>query len=49
MSIQPAIPLLGIYSKEARTGTWSDISTPTFMATLIEDGNDTKVLQWMNE
>lgn len=31
----PAIPLLGIYPKELKTGTQTDICTPIFIAALF--------------
>ena len=45
----PAIPPLGIYSKELKAETQRDICTPMFIAALFTKGrNNPSVHQWMN-
>lgn len=48
----PAIPLLGIYPKELKTGTQTDSCTTTFMAVLFAIAkrrkNNPNVHRWMN-
>ena len=50
----PAIPLLGIHSKEVKTGIQTNTSTHTFIAALLttqqpKGGNNPNVHQWINK
>lgn len=40
----PQIPLLGVYLKKLKTGIWTDIFTPMFIAVLFTAGKSWKQL-----
>lgn len=51
LSYDLAIPLLGIYPKEMKAETWTDICTPLFVTALLTIGRMWKWPKWplMNE
>ena len=41
----PEIPLLGLYPKELKTGSWRDICTPMFISSTIQNSQEVEPIQ----